>query len=158
MTSVEHGEWAGLQAALADQYTLERELGRGGMATVFLAHDRKHDRPVGLKVLSANVGAVLGAARFRREIAMAARLHHPHVLSVFDSGEASGRLWYTMPYVAGESLRDRLNREMQLPVADAVRIARDAVVPLHPELGEAALTMMERNMRARVVPGSEAFD
>ncbi|HKH93219.1 MAG TPA: protein kinase [Gemmatimonadaceae bacterium] len=131
MTSADAGEWAALRAALADQYTLEREIGRGGMATVFLAQDRKHDRPVALKVLSANLGAVLGAARFRREIAMAARLHHPHVLSVFDSGEAAGRLWYSMPYVAGESLRDRLTRELQLPVDDAVRIAREAANGLH---------------------------
>ena len=101
------------------------------MATVLLAHDLKHDRPVALKVLSANLGAALGAARFRREIAMAARLHHPHVLSVFDSGEAAGRLWYSIPYVAGESLRDQLKRELQRPVTEAVRIARQAAQGLH---------------------------
>ena len=131
MTSAESREWEGLQRALAGQYTVERELGRGGMATVYLAHDRKHDRPVALKVLAPDLGAVLGPERFRREIATAARLQHPHVLSVFDSGEAAGRLWFAMPYVEGESLRDRLARERQLPVAAAVRIAREAAQGLH---------------------------
>jgi serine/threonine-protein kinase len=116
---------------LADHYTLERELGRGGMATVYLAHDRKHDRPVALKVLDPDLGAALGTERFRREIATAARLQHPHVLPVFDSGEAAGRLWFSMPYVEGESLRDRLARERQLPVAEAVRIAYEAAQGLH---------------------------
>src|SRR5467141_3819224 len=110
-----------LRAALASRYRLEKEIGRGGMATVYLAHDLKHDRPVALKVLHPEIAAVLGAERFQREIMLAARLQHPHILSVYDSGEAAGELWFTMPFVEGESLRDRLEREHQLPVADAVR-------------------------------------
>ena len=115
-----------LQAGLGTSYTLERELGRGGMATVFLAQDLKHDRPVALKVLHPELAASLGPERFLREIKLAARLQHPHILTVLDSGEASGRLWFTMPFVEGESLRDRLRRERQLPVEDAIRIAREA--------------------------------
>ena len=118
--------FASLQAALTDRYTIERELGRGGMATVYLAHDLKHDRPVALKLLHPELAAALGTERFHREIMLAARLQHPHILTVLDSGEAAGQLWFTMPYVEGESLRDRLTREKQLPVEDALRIARDA--------------------------------
>src|SRR5689334_17166916 len=122
---------AQLQAGLSDSYTLERELGRGGMATVYLARDLRHDRPVALKVLHADLAASLGADRFLREIRMAARLQHPHILTVLDSGEipvpgAPPILWFTMPYIRGESLRDRLTRETQLPVDDALRIAREA--------------------------------
>jgi len=102
---------ADLAAALADRYAIERELGRGGMATVFLAQDLKHDRPVALKVLHPEIAAGLGSERFLREIHLAARLQHPHILTVYDSGEAAGRLWFTMPYVEGESLRGRLARE-----------------------------------------------
>jgi serine/threonine-protein kinase len=120
-----------LQQALGDAYLIERELGRGGMATVYLAHDRKHDRLVALKVLHPDLGAALGPERFRREIHLAAGLQHPHILPVFDSGDGGGRLWYTMPYVAGESLRDRLVRERQLPVDEAVRIVREAAQGLH---------------------------
>ncbi|HEX6537313.1 MAG TPA: protein kinase [Gemmatimonadaceae bacterium] len=117
---------AQLQAALAGDFTLERELGRGGMATVFLALDRKHDRPVALKVVHPEIARSLGRERFTREIRLAAKLQHPHILSVYDSGEtASGQLWFTMPYVEGESLRDRLVREHQLPIEDALHIARD---------------------------------
>ncbi len=120
-----------LQAALGAQYTLRRELGRGGMATVFLAEDTKHHRPVALKVLHRELAATLGPERFRREIELAARLQHAHIVSVYDSGEAAdGLLWFTMPYVEGESLRDRLNREHQLPVDDAVRIAYEAAQAL----------------------------
>ena len=111
---------------LADRYTLERELGRGGMATVYLAQDLKHDRPVALKVLHPELAASLGPERFQREIRFAARLQHPHILTVLDSGEAAGQLWFTMPFVEGETLRDRLRRERQLPVEDALRIAREA--------------------------------
>ncbi len=95
------------------------------MATVYLAHDLKHDRPVALKLLHPEIAAALGSERFQREIMLAARLQHPHILSVYDSGEAAGELWFTMPFVEGESLRDRLQRERQLPVADALRIARE---------------------------------
>ncbi|HET6796177.1 MAG TPA: serine/threonine-protein kinase [Gemmatimonadales bacterium] len=112
-----------LAAALAERYRIERELGRGGMATVYLAHDLRHDRPVALKVLRPELAATLGPERFLLEIKIAARLTHPHILPVHDSGEASGRLWYTMPYVEGESLRQRLARERQLPLDQAIRIA-----------------------------------
>jgi serine/threonine-protein kinase len=119
-----------LQEGLGTGYTLERELGRGGMATVFLARDLKHDRPVALKVLHPELASSLGPERFLREIHLAARLQHPHILTVLDSGEAAGRLWFTMPYVEGESLRDRLRRERQLPVEDGIRIAREAAQAL----------------------------
>jgi len=116
-----------LQAALGSTYTLERELGRGGMATVFLAVDAKHKRRVALKVLHPDLAMALGPERFRREIELAAQLQHPHILSVHDSGETpTGLLWFTMPYVEGESLRDRLTRERQLPLEDALRIAGEA--------------------------------
>src|SRR3989440_703775 len=113
---------ARLQAPLADRYAIERELGRGGMATVYLAQDLKHRRPVAIKVLAPELAAALGRERFLREIETAARLTHPHILPLHDSGEADGFLYYVMPYVEGESLRDRLNREGQLPIADAVAI------------------------------------
>jgi serine/threonine-protein kinase len=116
---------APLRDALQDRYALERELGRGGMATVYLARDVKHKRLVALKVLHPELAAALGAERFQREIEFAARLQHPHILTVLDSGEAAGQLWFTMPYVEGESLRSRLRRERQLPVEDAVRIATE---------------------------------
>src|SRR5438445_13512232 len=113
-----------LAAALGDRYALDRELGRGGTATVYLALDRKHGRQVAIKVLRPELAAALGAERFLREIRVAARLTHPHILPLHDSGEAGGFLFYVMPYVAGESLRDRLTRERQLPVDDAAQIAR----------------------------------
>jgi serine/threonine-protein kinase len=119
-----------LQGALAERYTLERELGRGGMATVYLAQDLKHDRPVALKVLHPELAASLGPERFLREIKLAARLQHPHIMTVLDSGESGGHLWFTMPYIEGESLRDRLTRERQLPIADAVRLTREAALAL----------------------------
>ena len=121
---------ATLREGLRDRYAFERELGRGGMATVWLARDLRHDRPVALKVLHPELAATLGPERFLREIRLAARLQHPHILSVYDSGEAGGRLWFTMPYIAGESLRDRLRRERQLPVAEAVRLTREAALAL----------------------------
>jgi serine/threonine-protein kinase len=128
--AVDTTEIGHLSAALADRYVIERELGRGGMATVYLAHDLRHDRPVALKVLHPELAATLGPERFQREIKLAARLQHPHILGVYDSGEAAGQLWFTMPYVDGESLRDRLAREGQLPVEDAVRITREAAAAL----------------------------
>ena len=114
-----------LSAALADRYRIERELGAGGMATVYLAHDVRHDRNVALKVLRPELSAILGAERFLHEIKTTANLQHPHILSLFDSGEADGLVYYVMPYIEGESLRDRLNREKHLPVDDAVQIARE---------------------------------
>ena len=119
-----------LRDALRDRYTLERELGRGGMATVYLAQDVRHERPVALKVLLPELAASLGPDRFQREIKLAARLQHPHILTVHDSGEAAGQLWFTMPYVEGESLRDKLRRERQLGVEDALRITREAAAAL----------------------------
>jgi serine/threonine-protein kinase len=111
--------------ALADRYRVEREVGHGGMATVYLAQDLKHDRPIGLKVLRPELAAVLGAERFLREIRITANLNHPHILPLLDSGEAAGFLYYVMPYVEGESLRDRLDREKQLPLDDALQITRE---------------------------------
>jgi serine/threonine-protein kinase len=114
-----------LTAALADRYRIERELGAGGMATVYLAHDVRHDRQVALKVLRPELSAILGAERFLHEIKTTANLQHPHILGLHDSGEADGMVYYVMPFVEGESLRERLVREHQLPVDDAVRIARE---------------------------------
>ncbi len=114
-----------LRTALADRYVIESELGEGGMATVYLAHDVKHDRKVALKVLRPELAAVIGADRFLAEIKTTANLQHPHILPLHDSGEADGFLYYVMPYVEGESLRDRLDREKQLPVDAAVSIVRE---------------------------------
>jgi len=115
----------GFKAALADRYHFERELGQGGMATVFLAEDVKHHRRVAIKILKPEVAAAVGPARFLREIDIASNLTHPNLLPLFDSGEALGFLYYVMPYVEGETLRDRLNREKQLPLDDAISIACD---------------------------------
>jgi serine/threonine-protein kinase len=111
-----------LRNAIADRYEIERELGHGAMATVYLAKDLKHNREVAVKVLLADVGFALGPERFRREIDLASHLSHPHILPIYDSGEADGELYYVMPFVAGESLRARLNRERQLSVDEALRI------------------------------------
>ena len=116
---------AGLTSALADRYTIERQLGQGGMATVYLAEDLKHHRQVAVKVLRPELTATLGPERFLREIETTANLRHPHILPLYHSGEAAGFLFYVMPFVEGESLRDRLNREKQLPIEDALQIARE---------------------------------
>src|ERR1041385_9281937 len=109
-----------LQASLLGRYTIERELGAGGMATVYLAEDVRHRRKVALKVLHPELSAVLGPERFLKEIELTANLQHPHILPLFDSGEADGQLFYVMPFVEGETLRARLERERQLPIADAL--------------------------------------
>jgi Tol biopolymer transport system component len=114
-----------LSASLADRYRIERELGAGGMATVYLARDLKHDREVAIKVLRNELAAVIGADRFLSEIKTTANLQHPHILSLFDSGSVDGTVFYVMPFVSGESLRDKLKREKQLPVDDAIRIGRE---------------------------------
>ena len=114
-----------LNTALAGRYRIERELGEGGMATVYLCDDVKHDRKVALKLLKPELAAVLGAERFVQEIKTTAALQHPHILPLFDSGAADGFLFYVMPYIKGETLRDKLNRETQLGVEEAVRIARE---------------------------------
>ena len=112
-----------LSAPLADRYRIERELGAGGMATVYLAQDLRHDRHVAIKVLRPELAAIIGAARFLAEIRTTAHLQHPHILPLYDSGEADSFLYYVMPYLAGESLRDRLRREKQLGIAEAIEIA-----------------------------------
>jgi serine/threonine-protein kinase len=114
--------YAPLLSALADRYRVERELGAGGMATVYLAHDLKHDRKVAVKVMKPELGAVLGAERFLREISVMAKLQHPNLLPLFDSGEAAGLLYYVMPYVEGETLRERIARERQLPIDETLRL------------------------------------
>ena len=119
-----------LQVALADRYRIDGEIGAGGMATVYLAQDLRHDRKVALKLLRPELSAVIGAERFLAEIKLTANLQHPHILGLHDSGEADGLVFYVMPYVEGESLRDRLSRERQLPVDDAVRIATEVATAL----------------------------
>ena len=119
-----------LRTALADRYTLERELGRGGMATVYLARDLRHKRPVALKVLHPELAYAIGGDRFLREIEVAANLTHPHIVPLFDSGEVDGLLYYVMPYIEGESLRDRLAGCPQLPLEEAVHIAENVASAL----------------------------
>ena len=121
---------AHLPAVVADRYSIQRELGRGGMAVVYLAHDLKHDRPVALKVLQRELTLAVRPEQFVSEIQIAAKLTHPHILPLHDSGEVEGIAYYVMPYVEGESLRSRLKRETQLPVADALRIAADVAAAL----------------------------
>ena len=119
-----------IKAALGNHYEVDHLLGSGGMATVYLAQDLKHKRPVAVKVLRPELAAAIGPERFLREIDVAAALQHPHILPLYDSGEANGLLYYVMPYVEGESLRDRLMREKQLPVEDALQIAREVALGL----------------------------
>ena len=119
-----------LRAALAARYDVDREVGHGGMACVYLAHDRQHDRDVALKVLRPELAAALGTERFLREIRIEARLQHPHILPLYDSGAADGLLYYVMPYVEGETLRDRIRREKQLPIGEAVRVAMEVAEAL----------------------------
>lgn len=119
-----------LQAALADRYVIERELGRGGMSTVYVAQDLRHHRKVAVKVLRPDLAAVIGAERFLAEIQTTANLQHPHILPLHDSGELDSFLYYVMPFVEGESLRDRLRREKQLPIAEAVQIATEVASAL----------------------------
>ncbi|HET8623653.1 MAG TPA: serine/threonine-protein kinase [Gemmatimonadales bacterium] len=116
---------APLAELLRDRYTIDHELGHGGMAVVYLAHDLEHSRPVALKLLRPGLVASLGPARFLREIRLTAELQHPNILPVLDSGDAGGQLWFTMPYIEGETLRGRLGREIQLSVDEAIRIARE---------------------------------
>jgi serine/threonine-protein kinase len=119
-----------LNAALSGRYSIERQLGEGGMATVYLAEDLKHHRKVALKVLKPELSAIVGAERFLAEIRTTASLQHPHILPLFDSGEADNLLFYVMPHVEGESLKDRIDREHQLPVDEAVRIATNVAEAL----------------------------
>jgi len=113
-----------LTSALSDRYRFERELGQGGMATVYLAHDLKHDRQVAIKVLRPELAAMIGSDRFLQEIRVTARLRHPHILPLYDSGAVDGVLYYVSPLVEGGSLKARLERDGKLPAAEAVRIAR----------------------------------
>jgi serine/threonine protein kinase len=114
-----------LRSALSDSYTIESEVGQGGMATVFLAQDVKHDRQVAIKVLHPEVAASVGHERFLREIQIAARLEHPNILTLIDSGEAGGLTYFVMPYLEGGSLRDRLDKEGELPIEEALQIAAE---------------------------------
>ncbi|MEP6705738.1 MAG: protein kinase, partial [Acidobacteriota bacterium] len=114
-----------LREALADRYTIDREIGRGGMASVYLAQDVRHGRPVALKLLHRELGAAIGAERFLREIQMVARLRHPHIVPLYDSGEAAGRLYYVMPYVKGESMSQRIARAGPFAPDEAIRIVRE---------------------------------
>ena len=120
----------GLPGFLADRYQIEREVGAGGMATVYLAHDIRHDRKVAIKILRSELAAAIGAERFLAEIRTTANLQHPNILALFDSGQAGSFLFYVMPYIEGETLRSRLDREKQLPIADAVRVASEVASAL----------------------------
>ena len=124
------GVSAPLEELLRDRYTIDHELGHGGMAVVYLAHDLERNRPVALKVLRPGLVASLGPERFLREIRLTAQLEHPNILPVLDSGDAGGQLWFTMPYIEGETLRGRLGREVQLAADEAVRITREVASAL----------------------------
>ena len=115
---------SGAGSILSERYAIISEVGRGGMATVYLAEDRKHERQVAIKVLNPELSAAIGADRFEREIKLVARLQHPHILPLYDSGEADGALFFVMPFIEGESLRDRLNRVNSLPLAETAGIIR----------------------------------
>ena len=128
-----------LTAALEGRYVIERELGEGGMATVYLAHDERHDRPVAIKVLKPELAAVVGAERFLAEIKTTANLQHPHILPLFDSGEADSFLYYVMPFVEGESLRERIDRDGQLPVEEAVAITSRIALALEAAHGHGVI-------------------
>ena len=128
-----------LSTALADRYKLERELGSGGMATVYLAEDLKHKRKVAVKVLRPELAATLGPERFVQEITTTANLQHPHILPLFDSGEADSFLYYVMPFIDGETLRDKLNRETQLGIDEAVKITTEVADALHYAHGEGVI-------------------
>ena len=128
-----------LSTALADRYRIERHLGEGGMATVYLAEDLKHKRKVAVKVLRPELAAVLGAERFVQEITTTANLQHPHILPLFDSGEADSFLYYVMPFIDGETLRDKLNRETQLGIDEAVKITTEVADALHYAHGEGVI-------------------
>ena len=117
--------FAALTSALRDRYVLDRKIGQGGMATVYLAEDVKHHRPVAIKVLRPELAATIGTERFLREIDLAAKLQHPHIVPVYDSGAADGVLFYVMPFIEGESLRDRLTRDGTRPRAASVRRTRE---------------------------------
>ncbi len=136
-----------LKSALADRYSIEHELGEGGMATVYLAEDLRHKRKVAVKVLRPGLAAVLGAARFVQEITTTANLQHPHILPLFDSGEADSFLYYVMPFIDGETLRDKLNRETQLGVDEAVRITAD--------IADAADSLGRRHSWVDVLPNGK---
>src|SRR6266540_902482 len=126
-----------LRTALGDRYTIEGELGSGGMAIVYRALDRKHDRPVAIKVMRPEVAAAMGRERFLSEISIAAKLQHPHILALIDSGDAEGVLFYVMPFLEGETLAQRIARESQLPASDAMQITSEAAEQRKPANFEA---------------------
>ena len=119
-----------LRRVLADRYSIVRQIGRGGMATVYLAHDVQHNRPVAIKVLRPDLSTTIGAERFARELRLMATIDHPHIVGVLDSGDAEGSLWMAMPFISGESVRERLAREGQLPLTEALAIAQQSAIAL----------------------------
>ena len=129
-----------LRTALRETYAVEREIGQGGMATVYLAEDRKHHRQVAIKVLRPELSSTLGTERFLREIRLAAKLQHPHIVPLYDSGSADGLLYYVMPFVDGESLRDLLEREGRMPARRAAEIAREVAGGLAYAISRASCT------------------